>query len=633
MATNLGDRRVDPGLSRNRPHGNIAVLRVAVVVLFGILAIRLVDMQIIHGSEFAQRAEENRILIDPVLPARGLVYDRNGEPLVENTGVFAAVVTPSFLPDDDLDRYRLFLYLEDLLAVPALEIQDAVDGAVEAGRADTPLVVARNLDRERALMLDQAAVDLPGVELSVEPGRRYPAGNEFAHILGYIGQQTPEEWAILQDEGYAFNELVGKTGVEAEYETWLRGLPGAATTEVNAQGDPIEVLERDEPEPGQSLGLAIDADLQRFVTNLMEQTMGDARVAAAVVMSPISGEVYSLVSLPSYDNNIFSAVNQRQEEYRQLLADPRKPLLNQALSPTAPGSTFKLITAAAGLEVGNITPETGLDVSSDTLEFIGEDGQIYYFYDWAVHGYVNLYSGIARSSNLYFNMVACGIPYGSGLGKDIEQSAVTLGYYARSFGLGKVTGVDLVTGEAPGTVPSPEWKRRTRAGDQFNPEDREWYLADTCFMGIGQGDVTATPLQIALMTSAVANGGYLLEPHVVNAILDADGEVVREIEPEWERVPVSEENLAHVRRGMEESVTYGAANRAANSITCVAGKTGTAEFVEDGVTKEHAWFTGYAPCHDPQVVVTVYFDLGVGGNKAAPVGGRIIDYFMANVTP
>ena len=187
----VGDRRVEPGFSRNRPHGNVAVLRIAVVVLFVILGARLVQMQLVDGAGYAERSELNRIIVDSVRPTRGLIFDRKGQPLVQNSGSFTALVTPSFLPEDPADRYRLYLYLENLLGVPALQIEEAVTAAEERGQRDLPLAIARALDRPVALMLEQVSADLPGVSLSVEPRRVYPGGPEFSHILGYVGPQSP----------------------------------------------------------------------------------------------------------------------------------------------------------------------------------------------------------------------------------------------------------------------------------------------------------------------------------------------------------------------------------------------------------------------------------------------------------
>ncbi len=630
----LRDRNVGP-FSRNRPHGNVAILRIAVAVLFVILGGRLVQMQIVDGADYAERAERNRIVVDSIRPTRGLILDRTGRPLVENSGSFAAVITPGFLPEDAQDRYRLYLYLENLLGIPALQIEDAVATAEAQGQSDQAIAIARALDRPTALMLEQVAADLPGVTLSVEPRRVYTGGPEFSHILGYVGSLSPEEWRLLQEDGYAFNEIVGKVGVEARYESVLRGVPGSAVTEVDALGDLVSTIERTDAEGGQSVLLSIDSGLQHYVYELLSSTMGEATAAAAVVMSPVTGEVYALVSVPTYDNNIFSLPDPA-EEYQRLLNDPRVPLIHQALTPVAPGSTFKIVTAAAALEEGNVTPATSRAIDSTVLEFVGEDGETYYFYDWRAHGELDLIGAISWSSNIYFYMASCGIPQEgiAGLGANTEQSAVVLGYYARSFGLGRVTGLDIASTESPGIVPSPEWKRRVRSVPLFNPEDREWYLADTCFMGIGQGDVTATPLQIAIATAAIANGGDLLEPYVARQVLDADGFVVSTTEPSSERVPVDEEHLAVIRQGMRQSVIDGTARRAALPTTIVAGKTGTAEFVDpEGVIRDRAWFTGFAPYHAPEVVVTVFYNLGVGGEKAAPVAADIIAYFMENVDP
>jgi penicillin-binding protein 2 len=250
---------------------------------------------------------------------------------------------------------------------------------------------------------------------------------------------------------------------------------------------------------------------------------------------------------------------------------------------------------------------------------------------------VNLYSAISWSSNIYFYQASCGIlGENKGLGKDAESSAVILGYYARALGFGSPTGIDI-GGEADGgIVPDPAWKARVHASD--NPEDRDWYYADTCFMGIGQGDVLATPLQVARMTAAVANGGRLLTPHVAKAIVSPDGKVIRTITPVSKQVPVSAAHFAAIREGMHQSVGYGspggAGARAQVPGLDIAGKTGTAEFFKaDGSKAQHAWFTGFMPFNDPEVVVTVYFDLGVGGDKAAPIAGRILEYFSENVKP
>ncbi|MGE5594836.1 MAG: penicillin-binding protein 2 [Hyphomicrobiales bacterium] len=638
-----GELRESPAPARNRPHGNLNVLRFAVIILFAILTAQLVHMQIVKGGEYAERSRLNHITQKDILPTRGLIYDRNGNPLVANVPVYTAVVTPLFLPDDQAKRYQIYQRVEEIIGVPALEIDARVKEAEADHKEYIEIPVKSYLPEDQALMLEEASTNLPGVTLSVQPGRDYIAGPAFSYILGYVGDQTPEERPKLEAQGYALNEPVGKDGVEARYESDLRGTKGYTAAEQDAQGRLIEALKTKDPIPGNSLTLSIDQGLQNFISGYLKDTMGDSKTAAAVVMSPKTGEIYAIVSVPDYDNNIYTEpdIKTRDAELEALANDPRHPFLNQALQTIAPGSTFKLITSAAALQEGNITQYTPWDVSNRILEIKGVNGEIYPLVDWAAHGYLSgVRDGIAVSSNIYMFMASCGIlGQTKGLGKDIEDSAVRLGYYARSFGLGEPTGIDLY-GESEGVIPSPEWKRRVMAANGYPESDGEWFYADTCFMGIGQGDVTASPLQIARMTAAVANGGKLLTPHVLKSVKSPDGATVREAEVQSKDVPVSPENLQVVREGMRECVSgyvgqeQGACHNAALPDWEVAGKTGTAEFkTPDGGTNQHAWFTGFAPYDDPEVVVTVYYETGWGGDKAAPAARAILDYFHKNVQP
>lgn len=637
-----GGFRGAPTPSRNRPHGNLAALKLAVVVLFGILVIRLVDMQVVHGNSYAERSRENHITATNVLPPRGLIFDRNGIALVQNVGVYTATIVPELLPASDGTRYAIYLRLEALVGVPALQVQQMVRDAETERRAHLELAVKKYLTKAQALMLEEASTEMPGVRLTITPGRAYIAGPAFSAVLGYIGAQTPEERPDLKKQGYAINEPVGKDGIEAWYEDELRGEIGISANEQDAQGRLVRALQTKDAVPGDGLQLAIDANLQQYVAELLEATLRassgpDATIAAAVVMNAKTGKIYALVSIPTYDNNIFLRLELHAADYEALLDDPARPLLNRALSAEAPGSTFKLVTAAAALETGNITTASGRTVNSLVLEFKGENDVIYPLYDWRVHGFVNFYSAIAYSSNHFFYQASCGVPQegAPGLGKNPEESAVVLGHYARAFGFGQSTGIDLF-GEADGVIPSPDWKRKLYSGPQFTENERAWFFADTCFMGIGQGDVTTTPLQIARTTAAVANGGKLPTPQIANAVLSPGGKVVKQIEPEFEQIPVTAEHLAAIRQGMRESVQYGAGSRAAVSGMDIAGKTGTAEFgpiKADGHRDQHAWFTGFAPYDDPEVVVTVYFNLGIGGDKAAPVAAQIFRYFRDHVEP
>ena len=618
---------------RNRPRGNLRVLWISTVILFGILIARLFEMQIIRGEEFSIKAENNRIVQTNIPGSRGLIYDRLGNPLVNNTVSFSASIVPSLLPSNEQFRYQIYLTLEKILDLPALEITMQIEKFQETSSSSETLIIARNLSHQQALLLEQSAPDLPGISLEMESQRTYLGGPALSHILGYMGAQSIQEWEQFRKKGYGFNELVGKTGLEAYYEKTLRGTPGKAITEINAYGTKIKVLNELATVPGKNIHLSIDQKLQNYVSELLERGRGDATIAAAVVMDANTGELLALVSLPNYNNNIFSS-SKRDEEYNKLVKDPNRPLLNWSLNPAAPGSTFKLITAAAALEEGNVTPKTSYNVDSLAYEFLGVDGRTYQFFDWRIHGLIDLYEAIAWSSNIYFYMLSCGFPQEElpGLGNDIEQSAVTLSYYARHFGLGTKTGIDLATSENPGLIPTPEWKRRSRSGKNFTASDREWYYADTCFMGIGQGDITATPLQIAIMTAAIANNGKLLTPRLTSKITDLEGNVIEQKPTIFTDVPVSQKNFEIIREGMRRAVVNGSASLAKLDGISLAGKTGTAEFVSpDGITREHAWFTGFAPFKSPEIVVTVYFNLGQGNLKASPIAAKIIQYYFNNM--
>lgn len=621
--------------ARNRPKGNLTALRIAVVVLFLLLGLQLARMQIVQGEEYARRSALNHITQKDILPTRGLIYDRNGNPLVANVGVYTAMITPLFLPDKQEDRYAIYQKIERMLGVPALELDTRVKEAEAERRDYLEIPIAKYLTKEQALQVEEASTILPGLSLAIKPGRQYIGGAAFSHILGFIGDQDAETRPKYAAEGYALNEPVGKDGIEYIYESALRGEKGYTAAEQDAQGRLITALKTKEPVPGNGVKLAIDQGLQNFVAEHLASTMGDSTAAAAVVMSPKTGEVYALVSVPTYDNNVFTQPDLYVEEITSLTTDERlRPLVNKALDPQAPGSTFKLITAAAGLQEGTITQYTPWTVNSTLLEVKLENGGVDYLVDHAVHGYLSgVRDAIAVSSNHYFQMASCGIlGQTKGMGSNVEDSAVILGYYARAFGLGKLTGIDI-TGEITRPLPSPEWRRRVFAGPEFNEYDRMWYYGDTCNMSIGQGDVTASPLQIAVMTAAVANGGKVVTPHVLKEVVSPDGEVIRTAETHTTEVPVDSEHLQVIREGMLQCVNAdnGACKMAALPNWQTAGKTGTAEFFKGGVKLQHAWYTGYAPYDDPEVVVTVYYETGWGGSKAAPAAGAILKYFNENV--
>ena len=378
------------------------------------------------------------------------------------------------------------------------------------------------------------------------------------------------------------------------------------------------------PAPASAWILTVDLDLQQKVTEILQQAMTDgSRNAAAVVLDVHTGEVLAMVSLPSFDNNLFSG-NLTDEQLQALLDNPGRPLLDHAISEMyPPGSIFKQVTGTAALQEGVATPSTTItSYGYITVPNQYDPSVRYVFRDWSALGTLNFYSGVAMSSDVYFYYLAGGY-YENGREVFRGLGVENLARYARAFGLGSTTGIDL-PGESPGLVPDPAWKDKTL--------HEPWVTGDTYNMGIGQGYLATTPLQMALVTAAIANGGDVLVPRVVKDVVDAEGNVVVPFQRTVRRhLPVDPSNLSIFQEGMRQAVSWGTAKNASVSGIQVAGKTGTAEFGEplaDGTHETHAWFSGFAPFQDPQVAVVVFLEKGNGAINAAPTAARILDYYF-----
>jgi penicillin-binding protein 2 len=597
-------------------------LRFLILALFAVLTLQLVRMQIFRGEAYSQRAETNRLRILPVIPSRGLIYDRFGTPLVENVPSFSAAVIPADLPRGDQER--VLAELEPLLQTPAAEMASAIEARRGSDDPFTPLVLKQDLSEETAFTLREMQSQLPGVEVLVEPTRHYSVGPLMAHILGYVGPVDESEYPELRSKGYQLNDRVGKSGVEMTYESILRGTPGRKQVEIDASGREMRTLDATPARPGLSLVLTIDLDLQQKVTDILQQAMANgSRDAAAVVLDVHTGEVLAMVSLPSFDNNIFSSTL-TQDQLQTLLDDPGRPLLNHAISEMyPPGSIFKQVTGVAALQEGVATPSTTITSHGYITVPNQYDPSIrYVFRDWASLGTLDFYGGVAMSSDVYFYYLAGGY-YENGQEVFRGLGIDRLAEYARAFGLGSATGIDL-PGESAGLVPDPAWKESTL--------HEPWVTGDTYNMGIGQGYVATTPLQMALVTAAIANGGDVLVPRVVKDIVDTTGNVVTPYQRTVRRhLPVDPSNLSVFREAMRQAVSWGTAKDASVSGVQVAGKTGTAEFGEPlpgNKYETHAWFNGFAPAQDPQVAVVVFLEKGNGAINAAPTAARIMDYYF-----
>lgn len=609
---------------REEPRGDVLPqkllgLRLAVVLVFAVLSVQLARLQLVQGSHYEARAQHNQLRMVPVLPARGLIYDRNGKLLVENVPSFAAGVVPADVPEDQ--QVRVAHDLETMLGVPALETQLRIIDGRRGKDPFAPIIIKDGLDQPTAFRLREAQAQLPGVKVVTEPVRHYSGGSMYSQILGYIGRIDPEEYGRLKDFGYQLNDYVGKSGVEYSYESTLRGTPGVKEVEADATGREIRTLGEIPAKPGKSVVLSVDSDLQRAVTDILRGKVGDDQ-AAAVVMDVHTGEVLALVSVPDYDNNIFSGpVN--DAGVQAVLDNPNKPLLDHAISETyAPGSIFKQVTGLAALQEGVASASTTIT----SYGYISVHNQydpsiIYTFKDWAALGTLNFYSGVAQSSDVYFYYLSGGY---EGNGQSFQGlGAARLAKWARLFGLGAPTGVDLPS-EASGLVPDPDWKQQTY-GDP-------WFIGDTYVFGIGQGYLSVTPLQMARVTAAVANGGDVLQPRIVREVRNADGQVVQPSTAIIQRhLPIDPANLSIMREGMRQAADWGTARSGAIKGVAIAGKTGTAEFGAahaDGSYDTHAWYTCFAPFDNPQIAVTVFLNHGIGATDAGPVAAEILSYYF-----
>ena len=575
---------------------------------------------------------------------RGLIYDRDGVLIADNIPLFALTIVPAKLPDqaDELRDYLLLLERRSGSSFAALE------SAVERGRAsvdpEAPVIVRAGFDRDEAIAIRAATAGVPGVAMISTPVRTYVGADAFAHILGYVSSIPPDEVETYLAAGYPYNGTAGLTGLELRYEEILRGTPAKRLVLVDPAGHETDSIAAITAEPGANLHLSISLTLQQSVAaaladgisaglaNVRPEFREDREepqsIGAAVVLDVRTGEVLALVSQPSYDANLFAGVVDA-EEFATLLSDPGRPLIDRAVGEArSPGSTFKPLVALAALEEGVATPSTRI-TSTGAISVQDEfNPEVFHvFRDWTAHGSLDLYGGISRSSDVYFYYLSGGYT-APGSDDTFEGLGIErLASYARGGGLGQPTQIDL-PGEASGLVPDTAWK----AGALGEP----WVLGDTYTFGIGQGFLTTTPLQMAVLTAAIANGGTLLAPRVVMAVDDGSG--VRKTERiVTGELPVSAETISIVQRAMRQAVSpTGTARAGQPEGLRIAGKTGTAEWgppYPDGEFDTHGWYIGYGPYEDPEIAVVVYLQQGGGSQHAAPTARAIFEaYFRLNET-
>ena len=596
------------GSSLQARYINIVFAGITVVLLA--IIIRLLMLQVVHGSSYLAKAEGNRHRDVPIASERGLIFDRNGIQLTKNIPNLSLALIPQELPRDVIEREKIIRRLSAITGNETTAIRDLLD---EYGAYSyDSIVLEENIPYEQALAIEIAAADLPGIGIEQGSKRLYLQDADTAtleiassslrslsHVLGYAGKLNREELDALREKGYYSNDTIGKTGIEKTYETALRGTYGVTRREVDVLEREQKVLAETPPIPGQHLYVSIDIRAQHALEAALQRSLalnGKTR-GAAIAMDPRTGAILAIVSLPTFDNNHFSG-GISAAQYAEYVEDERNPLFNRAISGSYPsGSTIKPAVAAAALQEGIINSRTSF-LSQGGLA-VGQ----WFFPDWqgGGHGATNVRKSLAWSVNTFYYYIGGGYKGFEGLGVD------KITYYLRRFGIGDRLGVDL-PGEATGFLPSRDWKERVK--------EERWYIGDTYNLSIGQGDLLATPLQVAAMTATVANGGDLYKPHVVSYTQNAQTKETTVVEPELIRTDVIDEGYLNIiRNGMRDCVTYGSCRSLATMPVAISGKTGTAQWSN---TKEpHAWFTSFAPHDDPEIVVTVLVEEGEGGSQSA----------------
>jgi penicillin-binding protein 2 len=580
-------------------------LSIAAAAFLFLIITRLWYLQIIESESFLDLSESNRLRFVPVAASRGTILDRNGRVLVKNTPSFSLAVIPQDVKDKDI----LIGKLSKSLNLDRAELLEKWEKG--KGRAKYyPIMLASGITRDQMEYLEENRLQLPGIDIEMKPVREYPNGTLAAHLLGYLAEISEDELDQQMFNDYNPGDYIGKSGIERNWEHELHGSDGGRQVEVDARGRFLRIISESAPTVGNSLVLTIDSQLQKVA----EEAFGE-KAGAAVVMDVNTGEILSFVSNPGFDPALFTG-RMPTKQWKEYLEDIRHPLENKALKGQyPPGSTYKIITALAGLEQGVINDNTtvickgSLAVGNTTFKCWDKKG----------HGAVNLRKALRESCDVYFYQL------GEKLGADRISAC------AREFGLGLPLGIGLEN-EKGGLIPTAEWKEK-RFG-------KKWYLGDTLSVAIGQGYVLTTPIQLASMIATVANEGTVYRPHLIKKVVDRDGNVLKEFPPQIIRkLSIKPNNFRLVKEGLFAVVNepHGTGVAARLYEVKVAGKTGTSQVVKIPNSKgelpyqyrDHALFVAFAPYDKPEVAVAVVIEHGEhGGSAAAPVAGRILrSYF------
>ena len=573
--------------------GRLKVLGVLIVLVIAVLIGRAGHLQVYDGDYYARLADGNRIRLIPAMAPRGTFYDRNGALLVNNRPGFTVSLMPLAAPISD----EVIARLSGLLKVPVEDIEQKI----AAHTGFNPIRIKADVTPDIYTIIEERKEEYPGVIIETQSVRDYVLNEQGAHAFGYVSEINDMELEKKKDEGYKSGDIIGKFGLERVYDREIRGVDGGEQVEVDVAGKPVQRLGMKPPVAGADLYLTIDKELQQAAEKAVDEQLAliNAHAAAAVVLNPQTGEVLAMVSRPAFNPNLF-AHGISSKEWSKLNDNPYHPMDNKAITGEyPPGSTFKIVTGTAALTEGVVSPE----------ELIFDSGRHWIIpkgnADGEALGNINFVQAMAHSDNVYFYEM------GNRLGIDRLEK------YARMFGLGKVTGIDLPY-ESEGLVANRRYK-------ELNFEDGDWYLSETFDAAIGQGFNLVTPLQAAMVMGEIAADGKRFQPHMVNRIVGPDGKLVKEFKPVLlSQLDVPAADIKLVQTGLHDVTKYGTAARIFAGFPIeIAGKTGTAENPHG---KDHGWFVAYGPFDAPNVVVAVIVEQGgYGAQSAVPIGRKILE--------
>ena len=636
-------------------------LRVAVIlgiaaVLFGIVFFRLWFLQILSGQDFVAQANDNRLSSVKVVAQRGYIVDRKGEVIVDNRAGEAVGIRLMDVPkgtlDEELARLAPVLHMKpvelrkrikDYLYPSTLEQnadgtwtsfltwEKVTDGEITG--LDL-IVLKHDVSRKVMTYLKERTLQFPGVEIQDDSLRAYPQGDMAAQVLGHLGEVSADQLTQQHFKGYSAGDVVGYDGLEYTYDKWLRGRDGVARIEVDAFGRPKQTdpVGGRMPDAGDTLVTTLDSKVQAAAEQALRTGISlahankqyEANGGAALVMDVKNGDILGMASYPTFDPNVWVG-GMKTKTYKQLTKkSANNPMFNRAIQETkAVGSTFKAITSVAALEEGIVTPGTGFFCPGYFVSAYDNADPPQKFKCWALdgHGTLDLVGAITQSCDVYFYNVG---------DQMYARQGTALEDWAKRLGMGKVTGIDI-PGELPGRVPTPGWKQK-----YFKTEiDKLWKPSDSIYLAVGQGNLEATPLQLATSYAAIANGGKVVTPHLGLKITDSAGQIIRDLEPTASRkVDIAQSTLDVVKRGLYDAANSPSGTSApvfAGYKVPVAGKTGTAEVYDNGRIVNYAWYASYAPANDPKYVVVVMIEKGGHGATTAAPATRIIYDALFNI--